>query len=65
MEVEELRKTLCLIYGSCAFFFNLLLAFIIVAVKCDYIGKYKWLLFLYALSAMLNGLAQTFTMPVS
>lgn len=64
MQIESVRKILCLIFGSCAFSFNLLLAFIILSVKCAHIGKYKWLLFLYSLSAMFSGIAQLLIMPV-
>lgn len=64
MEVDRWRSTLCLISGSCALAFNLLLAYFILTVRCSYIGKYKWLLFLYTLSAMVNATAQILTLGV-
>lgn len=64
MQTDLWRDVVCFVSGCFSLTFNTLLAYIILTVKCVYIGKYKWLLFLYTLTAMVNGAAQMLTLPV-
>lgn len=62
---EEWQLRISLISGSLALFFNVLLGVIILTTKCVYIGRYKWLLFLYTCSATLYGTCQFIVAGVS
>lgn len=65
MSPDTVRVTISVVSGSLALCFNALLACIILTTKCFYIGKYKYLLFLYTISAVMYSIAQITTAGVS
>ena len=62
---EEWLLRISLISGTLALSFNVLLGYIILTTKCIYIGRYKWLLFLYTCSSTLYGTTQILSAGVS
>lgn len=60
MSAETFRIGITITSGCLALILNILLAGIILTTRCRYIGKYKWLLFLYTVSAAIYALIQIF-----
>lgn len=64
MSSATVRVVISVASGSLALCFNSLLACIILTTKCFYIGNYKFLLFLYTVSAATYSIGQITTAAV-